>query len=921
MTASILSDEFYGSTKILIPNVFITNDYENVKTFFLNSMTIGSLQDLSNANGSLLISGKNNKYLQHFELSYNFDSSDIQKLILELVDTDGYLEQTLSIFPLDNLKSLLNPVFEEGQYINPKGSNIESKLLDISDYASQVHRIFVSFGVGNNLRDWSDPMSFLLRTMKLDISKNGLRKYTLNFFPTNSPLFRPKLMFNFNKPNYDREFFVLNESRPAYIASIPADGKDSIESCLYKLLKNYLSVLTQTNQKNIICILPKLLPVNNSIINGQTVPSAGDVPFNDYPDPEILCKVMSPYGIELRNSVDAAKAYADAMKLNPGRTANIDIIRSQIEAISNLKNSFIFQMTATRSNSSVNPAFPDFFDPLNKINSAIKTNLNTTDDFVVIKENNLRILKFFKEYGLIEDADSQCLIVGLEGMINEWLYRNYIPNELGIESIEQFASKFKPTLDMSKCREREILSDVNYGLDYLMWTSRKKISSNFSESIIIDELSYDNNSNKFVDLFRNSKNIIKLLEIPIFTNNLKNSNILDINLQNSELYYNSFRKSIDSNFTKFFLSTIQKNIEKLNIKGLQITSIFDQYKKILDEIYRSNVKGVGSPLGSKKYRDRLKDALIQSFYFAEKSGNIYYPFSLRNNFDINYIDRGIYEPGAFGSRGKSIYESVDTDEKQKGITKEEGQQQVREENLAKLRAQILRDTGTQYTDPEQIRKILKQNHSFFERIQNLFVKNGGNIDIDSKLFLTMAIANEASTEQIVNKEDIEIYYQLASLLTTLYDVELTNERTYLDTIEDVVEKTGSISNAVSSGLFDSVYRPVSSKPNSVIFKPKNLGLGQDNIAAELWKNTTNQAYKLSIKTLPFFHLSSFRTMVMKPCFVFSKKVKVIKSKTENNELDFFSGAYNITAFRHVINTKECYSQFLLVKSVGSNFLT
>ena len=71
------------SDKVLTPNVFLTNNYEDIQSFFLNPKKIGSLQDLSTSKGSLLISGKNNKYLQFFELSYNFDSSDTQKLILE----------------------------------------------------------------------------------------------------------------------------------------------------------------------------------------------------------------------------------------------------------------------------------------------------------------------------------------------------------------------------------------------------------------------------------------------------------------------------------------------------------------------------------------------------------------------------------------------------------------------------------------------------------------------------------------------------------------------------------------------------------------------------------------------------------------------------------------------------------------------
>jgi hypothetical protein len=73
--------------------------------------------------------------------------------------------------------------------------------------------------------------------------------------------------------------------------------------------------------------------------------------------------------------------------------------------------------------------------------------------------------------------------------------------------------------------------------------------------------------------------------------------------------------------------------------------------------------------------------------------------------------------------------------------------------------------------------------------------------------------------------------------------------------------------------------------------------------------------------LPFFHLSNFRLVNFKPCFVFSKQVTPININSLDNtpKLDFFTGVYNIAAFKHVINTRECYSQFMLLKNVGNAY--
>jgi hypothetical protein len=70
--------------------------------------------------------------------------------------------------------------------------------------------------------------------------------------------------------------------------------------------------------------------------------------------------------------------------------------------------------------------------------------------------------------------------------------------------------------------------------------------------------------------------------------------------------------------------------------------------------------------------------------------------------------------------------------------------------------------------------------------------------------------------------------------------------------------------------------------------------------------------EVSLKTLPFFYLSNYR-VISQPAFFYSKKLN-ISNYNDLNIFDFFSGDYRIMGFKHVISTRECYSEFLLNKA-------
>jgi len=94
--------------------------------------------------------------------------------------------------------------------------------------------------------------------------------------------------------------------------------------------------------------------------------------------------------------------------------------------------------------------------------------------------------------------------------------------------------------------------------------------------------------------------------------------------------------------------------------------------------------------------------------------------------------------------------------------------------------------------------------------------------------------------------------------------------------------------------------------------PGNPQMLQTDFMEELFR----KALQMTIKTLPFFHLSAQHTMGLE-CVVFAQETGIMQSNPPNRSLlnSFFSGIYKIMGFKHTISTGACESEFRLVKNV------
>lgn len=79
-------------------------------------------------------------------------------------------------------------------------------------------------------------------------------------------------------------------------------------------------------------------------------------------------------------------------------------------------------------------------------------------------------------------------------------------------------------------------------------------------------------------------------------------------------------------------------------------------------------------------------------------------------------------------------------------------------------------------------------------------------------------------------------------------------------------------------------------------------------------NLAQRTKTITIKTLPFFHLSCRGITLQSPCVIFAQDIPVLAQQRQPRTRfnNFLSGLYNIVGFRHKINAKEAQSEFVLI---------
>jgi hypothetical protein len=232
-------------------------------------------------------------------------------------------------------------------------------------------------------------------------------------------------------------------------------------------------------------------------------------------------------------------------------------------------------------------------DPLFKFYEGIKS-VDNPDLFVIFEENDRRILKLLKHYGMITHEDRPVILFGDKTLIGQLVYgRGTTLGRKKSSGREYWNHLLMPSIDQWKY----------YKADFKGLFDRFKSNSSFGESTDLGKLT--KRLKKYLDYNAKEGDII-------FTHNVTNSNVLSVNFTNSgykAVYMNlgadSYTRSVASNLRA------RRVTENSNIMGG-----LEKVKSELESEIRSSLgltEGDGLPKGEKLLAEVIK-------YLASEEG-------------------------------------------------------------------------------------------------------------------------------------------------------------------------------------------------------------------------------------------------------------------------------------------------------------
>ena len=845
-------------SKFLIPNIIITKDYDAMKQLFSGDKFINS-KKIKSTDGLFFLSTANNKYLTSFEYDLGYNTKNTKFFNITFTDTDGNFEE--SFLNKSFLDSYLHKVIKYSDFSNTDIAELLTKTKITQDY-------YIAFGIGEDITNWSSPHVAEFNGAELQIDSQGRRVYTFKFVPSNDPIFRRKFLYDVRAVNPDLEFSFLNNLHYKLNCDIRTNSLATPSSNIRNLLQQYFKVACNTD--NVLVMLPDIdnyfknkpeirspeqfieaytnilsLKVTAAVDNIQIdIPQTISPPLNstqnsttdvtkekgqknsiklDLAFPSVLGNKPTPEktGISISTLQQPKKTPKTQTELEEewreklGITPQNQVLISQQNKSSNktitpptkiLKQIpyYIIRFSEKeRFKSSLVPNIFDWHECLNALFQGIATcaGIATTDALCLFEETDINFLNLWYDNGIIPSKDKRCIVIGVRSVIDNYLYRNSIvfDKNMTIDS----TIEFKPILDLENKDLKSKLLSNDYAKKVFELVSRGKTSSAFSEQIILDELALNEKSNLEFTKFLSNSNLLKISDTPIFMNNLKNSNIISININNIDSYFASLNFNVKTDFIDDLALKAKQNYEKSNI-----------YK-----------------VTNKKYEDFIKQ-IIEKFLAEQK---------------ITDAPAYVNNPASF-------------------------------------------PTFNIVSPISLLRKVAQQNKRGSILVDHLY-NTGSNRSEANQLFFSL-IARELISSN--NNQNL------------IEDYDINTEINGLSTLIEAIFTVGKGASFLN--------------PPALTMSNKNGLPGEKNIKASMFQylyKTTSPT--ITLKTLPFFHLSNFRTTAGKLCILLSKRtissISPINPQTQDikNNLDFFSGVYNIIGAKHVITPQDCYSEFVIQK--------
>lgn len=580
------------------PNIIVTRSYELVKTLS-NANNIEQLKyqlEDPSIDSQTITSFKSNKYIYSLEHEFNYNADKGQpKIELLISDPDGSFEDSLL-----NESALQSEITKKIAELTRKSISVSSLTSEILPLINDPIKVYIAYGIGEDLQNWSDPIVAILVAVNLQVAINGIRTYKYTFVPSVNNLFNPPLLSDNESSNSIKDVvFGAGTSLVSVereIAYTEAAVRDNLTNNIEDLIKKYISKVTRVDYNNVIFLCPKLrldypkdaLRPTGSIFSPKTLAT-----------PNVIDNILKTYKEQF--NIDCVKIFEDKLPETIKTYDGIEVLKYIGRKVKNYASDFLFEtdsnsvcrgvklILSTESDSaresieSQSPQVPDLWAPINHIELGINTVAGIRGgipvNFEVIVESSLSVLSVFKKYKLISSDKEPCVIVGDRQMIRDFIYYNSTPsNTRKNESLYRVDENLKIY--------PYITDNANYSLQIKKATF-KNTNSSFNEKSYVDELALKIGEEEGITT--------KDLGVVVFTNNVKNANILSLNVENSNNYMTFMAMGVKDNKEKLLIEALRKEyldktLNDYNLSVDIITKILEDSKKSTDNILRARDK-------------------------------------------------------------------------------------------------------------------------------------------------------------------------------------------------------------------------------------------------------------------------------------------------------------------------------------------
>ena len=919
--------------QVLVPNIILTKNYELIKSIFLNKEFLQLDNVKSNTRDVFFISGKNNKYLNSFE--YNINTEKKVEILLRIFDFDNNFEF-----------EYLSDGFLKNYFKNLLSNTVTLSKLNSLSKASIKNKLYFSFGVGYDLKNWADPMSADLKEAYIEIDSSGRRYYILKFVPNNeTPLFRQNIFYNMGKVNPEAEFAFLNDISPSLKIKVTYFQKEkpNIDIVLKDLIQEYISKIGKTSKGNCLLFFPSVFDNFNDYVASRLKP-----PYTDRgEDLEYLQSVTELFGfnatlktfesipenlVPSKNTTDFNNQKSDVLdevdvkqnksvNQNPEQSLPIPTIKPNINGIKLDDPTYTppgfarNEITGELQNDPYNSSLPNVSNSDSILDSLLETPPRNPSDPPIqdppsprppyhfpdpksepvkskqwifsidinnylASDNSIRsaaLVDWYRPLNKVNDGIQSLL--GEKGTNREF----YVDAEVDIKKLELLANQKIISDARAPCF---VMGDIQairnyYHRDGLALDQDMKPGSetpfgpikSLSDFVLQQKLTskfYLNGLNNLLSRKRSNSGFgeqIILDELAEYGINKKiNSKFIDF-IGNNEFFKNTdtplFMHNL-KNSNVLAITVLQNTIPYLQTVNFSVGNATEN--ELLLKIpadYQNSVFYFNTKI---KFEKLIDDIVKQYRDIMEQESKIR---EIRKN--NNYID---------SSPTNYVFNNLLDSITSTNSKPEAGGKTKRASNFLKF----LQATNN---DNDLVRK-------------NILTLLGNNV----RSFI-LKTPQSSTYEKLPWVEEIQINNPL------YFDEILANNEEVQIELSLIAEYINAV---ISAGAENN---------NSFIEINKNLihnNNSADSLKARLFAHLYEKmSASVSVRTLPFFWISGLRA-VQKQAILLSKKVPPIAGPINSavvdiTELfDFFSGIFNIVGVKHVINTSECYSEFILART-------